>query len=85
LREILAKLLPKIEKSPLPIDVRLSKKSFVASEYNITNLFHMIPGQSPLACSRLRDGGASEKSFKNKKTRGGWRLSPAPEALEAGR
>ena len=24
-----------------------------------------------LACSRLRDGGESEKSFKNKKTRGG--------------
>ena len=25
-----------------------------------------------VACSRLRDSGESEKSFKNKKTRGGW-------------
>ena len=25
-----------------------------------------------VACSRLRDGDESEKSFKNKKTRGGW-------------
>ena len=30
------------------------------------------PAKLPLACSRLRDSGESEKSFKNKKTRGGW-------------
>ena len=44
MREILAKLLSKIEKSLLPFDVPLSKTSFLASEYNITNLFHMILG-----------------------------------------
>ena len=40
----------------------------------------VTPAKLPLACSRLRDSGESEKSFKNKKTRGGWGETIAPFA-----
>ena len=40
----------------------------------------VAPAKLPLACSRLRDSGESEKSFKNKKTRGGWGETIAPFA-----
>ena len=40
----------------------------------------VTPTKLPLAFSRLRDSGESEKSFKNKKTRGGWGETIAPFA-----
>ena len=40
----------------------------------------VTPAKLPLACSRLRDSGESEKPFKIKKTRGGWGETIAPFA-----